>query len=260
VPLVRATRPVDIGDHYGTKISSTVKRKAGSSLADSVRSVCGTGDVCYVSDRSVWLILFALGCFHGINPGMGWLFAVALGLQERSTRAVLSAIGALTIGHLVSIAVVVALTLYASLTFPHALVHRSAAAILFAFGAYRLIRARHPRWVGMRVGFGGLTLWGFIMASAHGAGLMLAPFVVAIPAAGGDPMNMPMPTHDATHSAVIGLGMVAVHTLGYLLVTTAVAVLVYRKLGLGFLRAAWFNIDAIWAIALCVTGIVALVT
>ncbi len=210
-----------------------------------------------MSDRWVLPALFLLGCYHGINPGMGWLFAVALGLQERTTRAVLGAVAPIAIGHVVSVAIVVFIALVATLTFPHAVVHRVAAFLLLAFGTYRLVRARHPRWVGMRVGFWGLILWGFLMASAHGAGLMLLPFVTSSTA--HDTMSMAMP---ATAARGYGAGwiMILVHTLGYLITMGAVAVIVYRRFGLSFLRSSWFNVDAGWAIALIITGAIALLT
>ncbi len=190
---------------------------------------------------------------------MGWLFAVALGLQERKTSAVLSAIVPIAIGHVLSIALIVALALAAAMALPQVLVHRTAAVLLIGFGAYKLARIRHPRWVGMRVGFTGLALWGFLMAAAHGAGLMLLPFVTAVQVSHTDTMAMPMP--DARHlsaSFAAGSLMVGVHTLGYLLTMTAIAFVVYQKLGLSFLRTAWFNVDLVWAVALFATGIIAL--
>ena len=216
----------------------------------------------------MWLALFLLGCYHGVNPGMGWLFAVALGYQEKSLRAVGRAIVPIALGHVVSVAAVVALAAYAAVALPHAYVHWGAAAILLAFGAYRLVRARHPRWVGMRVGFWGLVLWGFLMASAHGAGLMLVPFVTAAPAfAHPMPMPaMPMPAApaaaapSATSPALTAVLMVAVHTLGFVVTTTAIALVVYAKFGVSFLRRGWLNVDLVWAIALIVAGIVALLT
>ena len=213
-----------------------------------------------MSDRWVLPALFLLGCYHGINPGMGWLFAVALGLQEKSTRAVVGAVAPIAIGHVISVAIVVFIALFAALTFPHAIVHRIAAFLLITFGTYRLVRARHPRWVGMRVGFWGLLLWGFLMASAHGAGLMLLPFVTSSSGVPHDePMSMAMP-HPAMHSYAGGWVMIAVHTLGYLLTMGAVAVIVYQRFGLSFLRSSWFNVDAVWAIALIITGGIALLT
>src|SRR5579871_1399563 len=175
-----------------------------------------------------WTALFLLGCYHGLNPGMGWLFAVALGLQERRVSAVLTAIVPLALGHVASVAAIVLAAVVAAVQFPRPIVHWAAAGMLLAFGAYRLVRLRHPRWVGMRVGFAGLLLWGFLMSSAHGAGLMLVPFVTAVPSA----------TPYAT-----GAAMTAVHTLGYLVTMTAVALVVYAKLGVSFLRTAWFNVD-----------------
>jgi hypothetical protein len=194
-------------------------------------------------EQLAWPALFVLGCYHGLNPGMGWLFAVALGLQERSLRAVVGAIGPIAIGHIVSIALVVALALAASWVFPAHDVRIAAAVLLVVFGIFRLLRARHPRWVGMRVGAAGLMLWAFLMSSAHGAGLMLLPFVM-------------MPSMQPKTGAL----MVAVHTLGYLLAMLLVAIVVYAKFGLRLLRSAWFNVDLLWAIALILAGVVAFVT
>lgn len=210
-----------------------------------------------MSDRFVWGALFLLGCYHGINPGMGWLFAVSLGFQERRTSAVLRAIVPLALGHVVSIAIIVALATLAAVALPHRAVHLGSAAILLAFGVYRLLRTRHFKWVGMRVGFGGLLLWGFLMSTAHGAGLMLVPFVTAAHTAATPPMAMPMPA--PAHPAwAVGMLMVAVHTLGYLMTMTAVALVVYLKIGVAFLRTGWLNVDLIWGIALVVTGLIAL--
>jgi hypothetical protein len=199
-----------------------------------------------------WLILFLLGCFHGINPGMGWLFAVALGMQEKSLRAVFGAVVPIGLGHAASIGIVVAAASLAQPRFPHAEIKFVAAGLLFAFGLYRLIRFRHPRWVGMRVGFWGLVLWAFIMATGHGAGLMLLPIVTAsqMSNAGAGMTMMSAPN--------AGLLAVIVHTFGYLLTMTIAALVVYRYLGLSLLRTAWFNLDLLWAAALFVTGVVML--
>jgi hypothetical protein len=210
----------------------------------------------------MWVVLFLLGCYHGVNPAMGWLFAVALGLQERSTRAVATAIVPIAIGHVASVAVVVFVALSAARTLPHPAVRVTAALVLMGFGVYRLVRAQHPRWVGMRVGFGGLVLWGFLMASAHGAGLMLLPFVLpASPMVMDASMPIPMaPAHGTSASLEMGALIVGVHSLGYLLVTTVVAFLVYCRFGLKLLRIAWFNIDLLWAVALIAAGLIALAT
>src|SRR5437867_8148146 len=122
-----------------------------------------------------WLALVGLGAYHGINPGMGWLFAVALGMQEKKRRAVLLALPPIALGHALSIGLIVLLVALARIAVNPLVLRIAAACVLFGFALYRLIRFRHPKWVGMRVGFRDLTLWSFIMASAHGAGLMLVP-------------------------------------------------------------------------------------
>src|SRR5436305_741236 len=106
---------------------------------------------------------------------MGWLFAVALGLQQEKRSAVLRALPPIALGHALSIGFIIAIILSARIALPRVVLKLTAAVILFAFGSYRLFRSRHPNWVGMRVGFRDLTVWSFIMASAHGAGLMLIP-------------------------------------------------------------------------------------
>jgi hypothetical protein len=190
---------------------------------------------------------------------MGWLFAVGLGFQDRSAAAVVRAIVPLTLGHIVSVALIVLVATSAAAAFPHRAVHFTAAAILIAFGVWRLVRARHIRWVGMRVGFWGLTVWGFLMSSAHGAGLMLLPFVTAVRTKTTN--EMAMPAAPATHGAFLsGWLMVGVHTLGYVLTATAVALLVYTTIGVRFLRTAWINLDVVWAAALILAGVVAVVT
>jgi hypothetical protein len=217
-----------------------------------------------VSGLWPWLTLFGLGAFHGINPAMGWLFAVGLGLQEQKRIAVLRALPPIALGHALSIGIIIAAVLLARVTVPPFALQIAAAAILFAFGLYRLFRSRHPNWVGMRVGFGDLTLWSFVMASAHGAGLMLIPLFLKSAPQTLAPHTGPMALH--THSTC-GLGFVnfntpsllassvAVHTLGYLLVTGVVAMLVYEKFGVGMLRRAWFNVDLFWMLALTATGL-----
>src|ERR1700688_3382692 len=109
----------------------------------------------------MWVVLFLLGCYHGVNPAMGWLFAVALGLQERSTRAVAAAIVPIAIGHVASVAVIVFVALSAARTLPHPAVRLAASLLLIGFGAYRLGGARHPRWGGVRGGLGGVLFLGF---------------------------------------------------------------------------------------------------
>jgi len=205
------------------------------------------------------MAVFGLGMFHGINPAMGWLFAVALGLQDQKRAAVLRALPPMVVGHALSVGIIIAVILVARVSLPPRTLKIAAAAILFAFGLYRLLRARHPNWVGMRVGFGDLTLWSFVMASAHGAGLMLVPFFLQSPAAGEANHHDAHQMHAwafANFSAPsLLIAAVVVHTLGYLLTTALVAIVVYEWVGVSILRRAWFNIDLIWMLALMITGV-----
>ena len=125
-----------------------------------------------------WQAIVFLGAYHGINPGMGWLFAVALGMQQGSARGVWRALPPIALGHAGAVAVVVAIAAAARLVVPLAALNVLVAAVLMSLGVYRLWRHRHPRVGGMQVGFRDLTLWSFLMASAHGAGLMVLPFVM----------------------------------------------------------------------------------
>jgi hypothetical protein len=197
----------------------------------------------------VWPTLFLLGAYHGINPGMGWLFAVARGMQEHRARAVAWSLPPIALGHALSIGVVVLVFGLAQVVLPLVYIRIGVALALVGLGVYKLIRSRHFRWGGMQVGFRELTIWSFLMASAHGAGLMVLPVVLAGPHAHH---------HAASQGVTGGVWATLIHTLGYFTVTASVALLVYQKFGLAMLRRSWFNLDLIWAIALVVTGIVAL--
>ena len=200
---------------------------------------------------AVWSTLFLLGAYHGINPGMGWLFAVARGMQEHRTRAVAWSLPPIALGHALSISAVVLIAQLAQGALPLLYINIAVAAILIALGVYKLFRSRHFRWGGMQVGFRDLTVWSFLMASAHGAGLMVLPVIQAGPHA----HHQMAPSQYATS----GVWATLIHTLGYLSVTTLVALLVYQRFGLAMIRRSWFNLDLIWAIALVVTGVAALV-
>jgi hypothetical protein len=207
-----------------------------------------------------WQAMVFLGAYHGINPGMGWLFAVALGLQQGSARGVGRALPPIVAGHALAIGVVLVTVGLAQVVVPPEALNVLVAAMLISMGLYRLWRHGHPRFGGMQVGFRDLTAWSFLMASAHGAGLMVLPFVIQPPA------PLAAESHQHAHHiasasasvAAVGAMAVAVHTTAYFVVMTLVAWVVYRKLGLSLLRTAWFNMDWAWAAALVATGIVVL--
>jgi hypothetical protein len=204
-----------------------------------------------------WTAMIGLGAYHGINPGMGWLFAVALGMQAGRASAMWRALPPIAFGHAIAVGAVVAMVAGADVALPLDVVKVVIAVALVMLGGYRLWRHRHPRFGGMQVGFRDLTIWSFLMASAHGAGLMVVPFVIDTE---GE-VSALAATH-AHHAMAAGTSMawtnamaVALHSLSYVLVSTLMAWVVYRKLGLGFLRVAWFNLDWVWAGALVITGV-----
>jgi|SRR5687768_6076225 len=199
-----------------------------------------------------WAMLIALGAFHGINPGMGWLFAVALGMQERRRGAVLRALVPLGAGHGLAVAGAVGAALAIGFVIPLGWLRWPIAAVLVSLGVVRLFRHRHPRWGGMRVSMGGLTVWSFLMATAHGAGLMVVPVFMGMSMSGtGEHAHHTPAAGVSAEAAVFATGL---HAVGYLGVTAFVAVLVFEKLGVGILRRAWFNLDLIWSAALIATG------
>jgi hypothetical protein len=208
-----------------------------------------------------WQAVVLLGAFHGINPGMGWLFAVALGMQQASARGVWRALPPIALGHAIAVGLVLAAAAAAGLVVSQEALKSVVAGILMTLGAYRLWRHRHPRFGGMQVNFGDLTAWSFLMASAHGAGFMVIPFVMPMPAEVAASTSEHAMHIAATAAAPwTNAAAVAVHTAAYLIVMTLLAWAVYRKLGLALLRTAWFNLDWLWAGGLVVTGAAVLLT
>lgn len=222
-----------------------------------------------------WISLAFLGAFHGLNPAMGWLFAVALGFQERGLRAVVKALGPITLGHALAIAMLAVPFGLLGLVIPQEPLLMIIGLVLIGFAAYKIVtRFRHPRWVGMRVKPHELMLWSFLMATAHGAGLMIVPVLAgmrgdSMPSAMADSphaehmagmMHMSDPAvekatenGDALGSAIAA---VMVHSMAMLAVTGLIAVVVFRKVGVDVLRRAWINLDLIWVGAFVVAGAV----
>jgi hypothetical protein len=202
-----------------------------------------------------WVGLLALGAFHGVNPGMGWLFAVALGMQERRRAAVWRAMLPLAFGHALAIVAAIAVAMLAGAVVPLRAIQWTVGAVLLALGVSRFFRHGHPRWVGMQVGVKDLTVWSFLMASAHGAGLMVLPLVLCGTRV---PHGMAHTAHTAHADTWPALWATFVHSAGYLSVSAVIALVVF-ELGVGLLRKAWLNLDLVWAIALVVTSLATLV-
>ena len=202
-----------------------------------------------------WLLLGGLGAFHGLNPAMGWLFAVALGLHRGSMAAVLWALPPIAIGHLLSIAIVAGAVVATGTLIEARWIYGLAALALLGWAAWaQFYGHRHRVRIGMTAGFGGLLAWSFLMATAHGAGLMILPAVMPLCLAAS-----PIGQDGGAGSALTALAAVGVHTGAMLAVTASLAIVVYRWVGLAILRTSWLNFDRIWSAALAATGIILLV-
>jgi hypothetical protein len=205
-----------------------------------------------------WIVLAFLGAYHGLNPAMGWLFALALGLQEKRWSAVVRALLPIALGHAAAIGTAIALLSLVQHLFPTHSLKWPIAGVILAVGIYRLLRARHPRGAGMRVGTRDLFVWSFLMASAHGAGLMLIPILLAAPKGSmHHAMAFSIHGHDPALSMRLILLSVLVHTSAMLIVAGVLALLFfefYEKVGLNILRHAWFNFDLLWAVALLIAA------
>ncbi len=201
-----------------------------------------------------WLALILLGAWHGLNPAMGWLFAVALGLQQRSRRAVFGALVPIALGHALAIGMVVSLIYAAGAVIPFRWLQIGGAATLFIVASWKLWRARHPTWVGMRVSFWDLTLWSWLMASAHGAGLMVVPVLL-----GARSIFCGTASFNAnsllTFQPLVATAAVGVHTISHLAISGLVAWIVYDFIGLAVLRRSWVNLDLIWSFSLLAAAV-----
>lgn len=208
-----------------------------------------------------WLVLSiaALGAYHGANPGMGWLFAVSLGIQDRSQRSVVRALPVIAAGHELSIVTVAVVVSLLGLLADATALRIGAAAALIAFGVFRFARPRwHPRWTRMRVKPSELAFWSFLMSSAHGAGLMVAPLLIA-----GSAGRAEAHGHDLAPAAAslplphIAL-LVTVHVAAMLTVMAVFALVSYRHFSTRLLRRLWPNLDGLWAGAFVASGVFAL--
>lgn len=194
-------------------------------------------------DSTLLVAVVLLGMFHGVNPGMGWLFAVSFGMQERRRAALLRSLLPIAVGHELSVVpIAVAIAVFAS-TVSRAVAVTVLAIGLVVVGIVLLLRKRHFRWVGIRLSAWQLGWWSFLMSTATGAGLMLAPLLLGEPQAAGTA------TAEAALSGPVMVAVVAaaVHGAAMLLTMGAVALVVYEIVGLRILRTAWVNLDKVWA-------------
>ena len=206
----------------------------------------------------LWLAVVVSGIYHGVNPGMGWPLAVSAGLMDKSPRALVAALWPLTIGHLLAVLLIVLpFAVLAGLVAWQRQIQIGASLLVIAFGIFRLINRRHPRALA-RIRPTQLGLWSFVVAIAHGAGLMLVPIYLGLCRA-AEAENGHMAT-SALISANLGMAVLVafVHAAAMIAAGGFSAWLVYRYVGLKFVSRSWFNLDAVWATSLILVGILAL--
>ena len=206
----------------------------------------------------LWLAIVVSGFYHGINPGMGWPLAVAAGLMDQNPRALLAALWPLSAGHLAAMLVMLLpfALLLALVQWQHQ-IQATAAILVIAFGVFRLLYPRHPR-VLARIRPTNLALWSFVVAIAHGAGLMLVPIYLGLCQTAGLDQSHQSAAILSRANLAMAIVVSVVHTVAMITAGGGAAWLVYRYLGLQYLSKSWFNLDTVWALSLILVGGVAL--
>jgi hypothetical protein len=212
---------------------------------------------------ALWLTVLALGLYHGINPAMGWPLAVANGMTQQRARAVLATLLPLGGGHFAAMAVVLIPFAWLSWYVEWSRAIRlGAGALVLLFGLYKLVQRRHPRALA-RVRPTQLAWWSFLMATAHGAGLMLVPAMLGLCATAPAAVDVAtvselghatVMNYLARSSVATAVLVAAVHTLAMMFAGMAMAWAVYRYLGLPFLRRFWLDLDLVWGWSLVIAG------
>jgi hypothetical protein len=206
----------------------------------------------------LWAAIVASGLYHGINPGMGWPLAVAAGLMDKSPRALLAALVPLSAGHLVAMLVMLlpfAMLLTLSQWGPQ--IQAGASLLLIAFGVVRLVYPRHPRALA-RIRPEQLAFWSFVVAIAHGAGLMLVPIYLGLCDSTGLDRGHEAAVTLVGANVTMALIVSVVHSVAMISAGGGAAWLIYRYLGLQYLSRGWFNLDTVWALSLILVGALAL--
>jgi F0F1-type ATP synthase membrane subunit a len=190
---------------------------------------------------------------------MGWPLAVSAGLMERSSRALLAALGPLTAGHLLAtLLVILPFALLVALIEWQRQIQIGASLLVIAFGIFRLLDRRHPRALA-RIRPTQLGLWSFAVAIAHGAGLMLLPIYLGLCRASDLDQGHEAATTLINANLGMALLVASVHAFAMIAAGGCSAWLVYRYLGLKFVARSWFNLDTSWAASLILVGAIALV-
>jgi hypothetical protein len=204
---------------------------------------------------SLWLAVIVLGLYHGLNPSMGCPLAVANGLAARRGTAVFATAWPLGVGHFLAMAIVlVPFVLLAWYVEWSRAIRVGAGVAIVLFGIWRLLDRRHPRFLA-RVRPTQLAWWSLLVATAHGAGLMLVPIALGLCSArSGDASAHAMLARSMQAGLVTALGVAVVHTVTMIAAGVGLAWAVYRHLGLRFLTVGWLDLEAVWGASLVVTG------
>jgi hypothetical protein len=206
----------------------------------------------------LWLIVVVSGIYHGVNPGMGWPLAVSAGLMDKSPRALLAALWPLSLGHLLAmLAILLPFAMLLALAQWRHQIQAGAAVLVIGFGAYRLLSPRHPR-VLARIRPTQLALWSFVVAIAHGAGLMLVPMYLGLCQTSASDQSREAAATLINTNLDVAIEVSIVHSIAMITAGGCAAWLVYRYLGLTFVSRSWFNLDTVWAVSLILVGATAL--
>lgn len=191
-----------------------------------------------ISHESQMAAAALMGAFHGLNPAMGWLFAVFLAIHRSQKRVLFLAIIPIATGQMLGDGIVVAAQTIAKFHFSPSAVQYSLAAIIVIYGTYRLFRYyRHFRWAGgLNVGYGQLVIWSFLASSTHGSGLLFAPFILN------------------AGSITDLLPLWVIHEIAMLTSMTAIALAVYH-LGIMKFKRFLVNFELVWAVLLIAVGV-----
>jgi len=206
----------------------------------------------------LWLAVVASGLYHGINPGMGWPLAVSAGLMEKSPRALLAALGPLTVGHLLAmLLILLPFALLISVVEWQRQIQIGAGLLVISFGIFRLANRRHPRALA-RIRPTQLALWSFAIAIAHGAALMLVPIYLGLCREASAAEGHEAASILVGNNLAMAMLVAVVHAAAMIGAGGLVAWSVYRYLGLKFVSRSWLNLETSWPISLIVVGTVAL--
>jgi hypothetical protein len=204
---------------------------------------------------ALWGAVILSGLYHGVNPGMGWPLAVSSGLMDGRGRALITALGALAVGHLLAmLAILLPFSLMTVMIDWQTEIRAGAALLVIAAGVYLLINRRHPRILA-RVHPSRLVLWSFLAATAHGAGLMLVPIYLGICGTAPDEAGHAAARDLMGQNVGSAFGVALAHTAAMTVAGGVIAAVIYFWLGLKFLSRTWFNLDLVWALSLILVGL-----